>query len=151
MKKILLLTTIFIASLACAKTETKLNVVPMPQEVSFQKGSFRIKGANFNYTSGLEDRTINAITALSDDLYACTTKSNSMAAANGVSASTPISALKGVFFIKDASQKPEAYSIEIAPKAIKVLASDHNGFFYAIQTLRQMLPISNLQRQGAEG
>lgn len=47
-----------------------------------------------------------------------------------------------VRFVTDASLKSEAYSLEVSPKEILIKASDVKGFFYALQTIRQLLPAS---------
>lgn len=48
---------------------------------------------------------------------------------------------KGQFrFTTDPSLKSEAYVLEVTPKTIQVKASDTKGFFYALQTLRLLLP-----------
>ena len=40
----------------------------------------------------------------------------------------------------DKTIKSEAYCLEITPKKITVKASDAKGFFYALQSIRQLLP-----------
>lgn len=45
-----------------------------------------------------------------------------------------------VRFTTDSSLKSEAYQLEITPKQIQVKASDIKGFFYALQTIRLLLP-----------
>lgn len=45
-------------------------------------------------------------------------------------------------FVTDASLKSEAYSLEVSPREILIKASDPKGFFYALQTIRQLLPSS---------
>lgn len=47
-----------------------------------------------------------------------------------------------VRFVTDASLKSEAYSLEVSPKEIIIKASGDKGFFYALQTIRQLLPAS---------
>lgn len=47
-----------------------------------------------------------------------------------------------VRFVTDASLKSEAYSLEVSPEEIIVKASGDKGFFYALQTIRQLLPAS---------
>jgi len=120
-----------------------LQITPQPREVAVEKGTFRVKGAGFNYVSGLEDRTVKAIAQLADDISGATGRMSSIAEAAGVSAATPASELKGFYFITDKSLPAENYNLEISRKGVKVTASDHNGFFYAIQTIRQMLPVGN--------
>lgn len=45
-----------------------------------------------------------------------------------------------VLFRRDSSLKPEAYTLQVKPEGILITASSVSGFFYATQTLRQMLP-----------
>lgn len=54
-----------------------------------------------------------------------------------------------VCFRTDASLKSEAYQLEITPKRITVKASDGKGFFYALQTVRQLLPAAIESTKGA--
>jgi hexosaminidase len=127
--------------LEAKKAEPVLNIIPEPQSVSFGKGEFKVKGANFNYDSFLTKPTAEAIAKLADDIYISTGKVSSVAVATGVNYGTPIESLKGVFFLKDPTLAAEEYRLEVSPKAVKVTASDLNGFLYAIATFRQMLPV----------
>ena len=45
-----------------------------------------------------------------------------------------------VRFVTDSSLKTEAYLLEIVPEQILIKASDTKGFFYALQSIRQLLP-----------
>lgn len=45
-----------------------------------------------------------------------------------------------VRFTTDSSLKSEAYLLEVTPQQILVKASDTKGFFYALQTIRLLLP-----------
>lgn len=47
-----------------------------------------------------------------------------------------------ILFLKDETIKTEAYILEITPKRISIKASDAAGYFYAVQTIRQLLPAS---------
>ncbi len=47
-----------------------------------------------------------------------------------------------VRLLTDPSLKSEAYSLEVSPREIIMKASDNKGFFYALQTIRQLLPPS---------
>ena len=129
------------SGLEAKKADPVLNIIPEPQSVSFEKGTFKVKGANFNYDSFLEPATVEAIAKLSDGLIFCSGKVSSLAVAAGVNYGTPIGSLHGIYFLKDATLKPEEYKIEIAPNAVKITASDHNGFLYAISTFKQILPV----------
>lgn len=144
MKKSLFLSLLLCCSAATAITAAEtLQITPQPREVVINKGYLRVKGAGFNYSSSLEQRTIRAIAKLSDDISAGTGVISSFAAAIGVNASASASSLKGFYFLEDKSLPAENYVLEITGKGAKITASDHNGFFYAIQTLRQLLPVGN--------
>lgn len=47
-----------------------------------------------------------------------------------------------VRFVTDRLLKSEAYQLSVTPKGITVKASDKKGFFYALQTVRLLLPAS---------
>ncbi|MEH6764322.1 MAG: family 20 glycosylhydrolase [Aequorivita antarctica] len=51
---------------------------------------------------------------------------------------------------KDASQAAEGYWLDISDSKISIKASDKSGAFYAVQTLRQLLPIALEQKQSKE-
>ena len=123
------------------KAEPVLNIIPEPESIVFGKGSLKVKGANFNYDSFLDRATVEAITHLSDALYVGSGKVSSVAVATGVNYGTPIESLKGFYFLKDPSLAPEEYKIEVSGSAAKITASSHNGFLYAISTLKQMMPV----------
>ena len=133
------------------KSDPTINVTPRPREISLEKGSFNIKGAGFNYAGSFEGRTVDAISELADDISAATGKTCSVAGAAGVDRNTDAAILKGVFFVMDGSMEPENYKIVITKKGMKISAPDHNGFYYAVQTLRQMLPVGNYKAEASAG
>lgn len=45
-----------------------------------------------------------------------------------------------VYFVKDETIQPEGYSLEITKDKIVISANDAAGYFYGVQTLRQLLP-----------
>jgi len=55
-----------------------------------------------------------------------------------------------VIFTKDPSQPSEGYSLDISEEKISIKAADASGAFYAVQTLRQLLPIALEQQNGTE-
>ena len=153
MKKLLSFTAgaLICAALFAGTPAPALNIIPEPESVVVTKGSLNIKGLNFNYDSSLEARTIEAIGTLSSQIYICTGKASSCASVTGVTAATPINALKGAFFLKDATMAPESYALEVSKKAVKVTAADHNGFLYAISTLKQLMPEAIYESKTASG
>ena len=147
-----LLTLALIACCTCSYAGNKLpDIVPAPKSIEMQSGSFNVKGACVNYDQSLEKRTVDAVAKLADDLYVATGRVSSVASAAGIGASTPLKQLKGIYFVKDASMPAEAYTIEVGARAVKVSASDHNGFIYAISSIRQMLPVELLSGKTVSG
>ncbi len=144
MKKLLL-----VLALSCA-TATVLSgreadpfacLIPRPAQITSAKGVFKVKGTNINLDPALEARTRQFFAELADKLYLATDRVSSVAVATGVSAATPIDKLHGFYVLRDASLGAEAYRLEIRPNAVKLTAADHNGFFYGLQTLKQLLPL----------
>ena len=103
MKRILILALALAMGSSCLQAkDTELHIIPQPQSITMGKGSFKVKGANFNYDGTLEERTVKAIASLADELYVATGKVSSIACATGVNARTPLGSLKGFYFLKDA-------------------------------------------------
>ena len=73
------------------------------------KGSFNARGAGFNYSAGLEERSVTAIARLADDISAATGKMSSVAIAAGVKPDAQASDLKGIYFLEDKSLPEENY------------------------------------------
>lgn len=134
MKKIFLLLSVALAA-ACA-TETKegniLNVVPYPNEVQMGEGVFDAKGAAVTYDQAIEAPAVNVITAFAEKLSVVS------GVQNAVSAGT---ADNGFVFVQNDEVPSEAYVLDVKPGCVKVEASGLRGFNYAIQTIKQMLPV----------
>ena len=56
---------------------------------------------------------------------------------------------KGISFVQDDTMTPEAYAISVRSSGAEVRASGFPGFFYAIQTLKQLLPVQIYGREPA--
>ena len=143
MKRIFTLALAAIICLAAgAKAPKQLNIVPYPQKVEMGKGSFKVKGANFNYGKDIDPLVIQATGRLADRLYVATGRISTVTSALGVDKSTPIANLKGVFLLKDESLPADAYTIEVTSRAVKICAPDRRGFLYALSSFKQMMPVS---------
>jgi hexosaminidase len=132
MFKKLSITLVFISFLfTCQEKETaqtKIQILPIPDQLVKQSGSFEINnGTTINYT---EEFSVSA-TFLSDYLTSGTdinlTKSNTSG---------------DISFVKDESlTNDEAYSLNVSSEGILISAKTDKGAFYAIQSLRQLLPV----------
>lgn len=141
------------ASMSAKKVESKINIIPYPQSVQMEKGSFKAAGAIFNCDPAIDSKTQNKIKELADRITFISGRTCSFASPKGVAeAASDIgkskkavifkysaSSLKGFVFLKEESMGPEDYSINVTKKNCIVKANGYNGFLYATQTLKQMM------------
>ena len=133
MKKTLILSAL-LALAACGgpKEQTTLDVVPHPNEVYVQDGSFDASAASVYYGNDLDERSKAAVNAFAQQLFlTCGSEGSVVEGASD----------NGIVFELDNTLAHEAYAIAVSPKKVAVKASDLNGFVYAIQTIKQMLPV----------
>ena len=118
-----------LAALSCGKGKPQpFQVIPMPNDVSLGKGVFSVKGAALLVDESLDAPSQAAVAAFVQAVESATGK-----------------ALKegegGFLFTLDPALEAEEYSIRIGRKGVVVKASAQNGFLYACETLKQMLPV----------
>ena len=129
MKKFLAAVILTASLLSCGTTEDfgPITVVPYPNEVTVLDGTFNALGADFRCDVAMDQASLDVVKKFQDHL----------ALISGAEAGTQ----EGVFaFEVDSSIAPEAYTLKVTEGKVKVSASDLNGFNYAIQTIKQMLP-----------
>lgn len=108
-----------------------ISIVPCPESVSPGTG-------NFTFTGKTDFAVENDEQA---EIVRCFSELFTRAA--GFTPRVKVGDKKGkVCFLTDSSLKSEAYQLEVTPKRITIKASDGKGFFYALQTVRQLLPAS---------
>ena len=137
-----LATAILAASACCNTNQNQITVVPYPNSVEITKGQFKAKGADINYSENLDARSEAAICKFAEQISlvsGCNSKLNK--GGNG----------SGFNFILDAEMPAEAYIIKITKNTAAIKASGLNGFNYAIQTLKQMLPVEIFANANASG
>lgn len=118
-----------VANLHADNLTQPFSVVPCP--VSLVPGE-----GNFRFTS-------RTVVAVEDEAQAEEVRSFTrlLTRAAGFTPRIKVGAGKGDVVLKtDAALKPEAYRLEITPKKIVISAADVQGFFYALQSIRQLLP-----------
>lgn len=134
MKKFL--STLFVIALAasCASLDPKeygIDVVPYPNEVSLKAGCYNVAGAVFHYDGNMDALSVQAVTEFADRLSKVTGKQSLVSEGHSRT---------GINFVVEQSLAPEEYSLVVNRKAVIIKASALNGFIYAIQTVKQMLP-----------
>ena len=132
-----------------AKEAEPLHVIPYPQSVEMQKGSFKARGAQFNCDPSVDPVSQRAIRGFAIQLSKISGKTSSFATPIGIAKTVGNGTAKGFAFYGDPSLKSGEYTITVSKKAVTVAASDRYGFLYAIQTLKQMLPVEIYGRKPA--
>ena len=129
MKKTFIILSVLIAAISCAPKDVQtINVVPYPNEVEVKGGTFDVKGSGFSIGEGLDERSKAVVEKFAQQLSLVT---GTECAVNGGD---------GFRFILDPSLAAEAYTLNVSRNGVEVKASGLNGFNYAIQTIKQMLP-----------
>ena len=129
-------------TLSAKKQVTVINVIPYPQSVEIEKGSFKAAGANFNCDQNIDAKSQKAIKEFADKITFISGRTCSFAVPLGLAGSISNGKMKGFIFLKDESLAPEEYSIDIQKKSCLVKASSNAGFLYAIATLKQLTSTS---------
>lgn len=121
---------IFAAALvvACAKPQPQeFHVIPMPESVTVTDGAFCVKGAPVSIDNNLDQLSQKAVGRFVDALETATGKKCRQG--------------KGGFsFMLNPNMGAEEYAINIGKDGAVVEAAALNGFVYACETLKQMLP-----------
>lgn len=131
MKRLLLMTCI-LATAACSGDRAGVSIVPYPAEIQVNEGTFNASGAPFHIGDDVDDASYDAITGFASRLSEASGKECIISRGKGS---------KGFIFSLSTSLAKEEYSIQASERATEVKASSLNGFVYAIQSLKQLLPV----------
>ena len=130
MKKFLLILAAF-ALLCCSQKTPEFHVVPMPESVTPGEGVFQISGKPFYVEEGLDASSRAAVERFASQLSLVSGK------ASAVSSEDSGQPLR---FLLNPNLGEEEYALNVKKNGVNVEASAFNGFLYAIETLKQMLP-----------
>ena len=112
-------------------TESELALIPQPQKMVLGESSFRFKKSTRLVVESVEQKLI------ADYLSGIFEK------ATGWKLDILVGGNEGsnqVYFKTEPMLNPEAYTLEVLKNRIIIKAAQPAGFFYAVQTLRQLLP-----------
>ncbi len=138
--KFWLTTLLLCLSLVCARAGVLDDIVPHPAKAELLKGSFRISGAAIKCDPAFDAATVEAVSRFAARLsYACG-KTSPVSTPLGLRDALAGGKVKGLVILHDGSLADEAYSILVSPRNAVIRANGLNGVFYALETLRQMLP-----------
>jgi hexosaminidase len=138
MKTSILLTTIlflfFAIPLHVKSMEAKKSLIPAPASAVWGTGTFTFSGQTKILVSPLNEQT-----RLSAELLAALVKNPT---GNNVAISQGDKSLKGsvVMLIDGSIKNNEGYVLDVSSKGITIRAKSAVGLFYAVQTIRQLLP-----------
>ena len=128
MKRILLICMAALCSLGvCFAQKAEVHILPYPSELTLHDGEFTVPGAKVYCDKAFEGKTYRTVADFADRLDArCK--------------STKGKVDGGINFIYDGSIVKEGYALDVTQEAVVVKASSREGVFYAVQTLKQLLP-----------
>ena len=134
MKKIFLLLTLVLAVSCTAEMSENdvINVVPYPNEVQLRDGVFNAKGAAVTYAAAMDEASVALVKAFAEKLSQIS---------GAESTALEGDAEKGFVFVYNELVPEEAYELDVRPEMVLVQASGLRGFNYALQTIRQLLPV----------
>lgn len=132
-KKAILITLLTISWLSYSQNDvhkSDIDIIPLPSKVERGEGYFEITDKT---TISVESEEQSKIASL----FLGEFKSVS-----GWSPSIKVGESGDITFKTNDSLEDEAYTLEVSPSSINIQASSGAGFFYALQSLKQLLPIS---------
>lgn len=142
MKKLFILLSIIALTASCCQDKHTINVVPYPNDVVMKSGNINVAGLAFQLTEGLDEASEKYIEDFAKELSFVSGAENAIVEKGNK---------EGFVFTLDPDMDLEAYSLKISKKTVEVKAGGLNGFVYAIQTIKQMLPVEIFGSAEAEG
>ncbi len=121
-----------------ASLANSINVIPQPSSVQVFDGECNIAGATFRIDKKFSKETIAAVNGFAESLKLASGKKNGRGKA------------VLVFELSNDIVK-EGYAIEVSNNKVYVKASDFNGVLYAIETIKQMLPVEIYTKKPCDG
>ena len=111
----------------CSAQKAEVHILPYPAELTLHDGEFTVPGAKVYCDKAFDGKAVKTVSDFAERLdVKCK--------------STKGKAHDGINFIYDSSIVKEGYALDVTPKSVVVKASSREGVFYAVQTLKQLLP-----------
>ncbi len=121
-------------------TGSEISLIPQVQKMTLGESSFKFKESTKLVVENIEQKVIASQFA---NLFEKSAGWKLQVVTGGNDGSNQ------VYFRTDPMMGPDAYSLEVQKNRIEIRATQPAGFYYAIQTLRQLLPaeIESAQKQ----
>ena len=117
-----------LALAACRQVQPQaFSVIPMPAEVAVSEGAYPVAGKAFFLDPRLDNASQDAIWRFKDALEAATGRTCPLGKGD-------------IQFLMNPELAPGQYTVQVSKDGVVVEASALNGFVYACETLKQMLP-----------
>lgn len=129
---IILLISLYTVS-GCQTTTNSYTIIPAPQSLIPQSGNFKLNDKVVWIGSELDSASFVVAEKFLNRIQ-------SQSAFSVQPALNKKQTAPAVWFQRDTLLNPEAYNLNISTEQLKITAADAAGFFYAIQTLNQLLP-----------
>ena len=131
--------TALLALSSCGNCGQEIVLNPYPNKIETHCGTFNAAGAAFSIDSAIDGEGVAVITGFAERL----------SEASGVE--SVIGDKGGFDFVLVPEMDAEAYSLKVTRKGVSVKASSSAGFRYAIQTIKQLLPVEIFAQGSSEG
>lgn len=122
------------------ETENMLPLIPYPDNLTRNEGTFNLKQLTAITTPAGD----GAVARYAQEFATQLEKTSGIKVPVN-----PTTAATSLVMTKDATLAHEAYKLTVNEAGINIAAADSTGFFYAIQTLKQLMPHAIYNRSGA--
>lgn len=122
------------------EAENMLPLIPYPANLTRNEGTFNLKQLTAITTPAGDEAVARYVQEFATQLEKT----------SGIKVPVnPTTAATSLVMTKDATLAHEAYKLTVTEAGINIAAADSTGFFYAIQTLKQLMPHAIFNRSGA--
>ena len=136
MKKLIFVLLAAVSFCSCDKTDKKtLSIVPYPNRIELQSGTYDLKGQPFVCDERADERTQRIVKELAAQLSKISMQESAVRFEQEMPS-------EGVRFVVDTNIASENYKLVVDAQGVELRASDFNGFLYGVQTLKQMMPVA---------
>lgn len=122
------------------EAENMLPLIPYPANLTHNEGTFNLKQLTAITTPAGDE----AVARYAQEFATQLEKTSGIKVPVN-----PTTAATSLVMTKDAALAHEAYKLTVNEAGINIAAADSTGFFYAIQTLKQLMPHAIYNRSGA--
>ena len=128
-----------VLAVACTAAQPPVpEIIPQPEEITVNEGVFKIAGAPAVIGENVPEAAVKAINDFTAQVELVSGKKTKEGA-------------PAVSYVLNDNLGAEAYALKVKKDGVTVEASAFNGFFYAIQTMKQMLPAAIYGSAPAKG